>query len=628
MSGYRNRSIGTLVPMFLILCVATAVLAAAPRRPNIVFILADDLGWSDTTLYGTTRFYQTPNVERLARQGMTFTRAYSASPLCSPTRASIMTGLSPARIGITAPVCHLKQVVLAPTVPERGPPAETTIACKSATRLKTEYYTLAEALHDAGYATGHFGKWHLGAEPYDPLHQGFMVDVPHWPGPGPAGSYVAPWRFPKFQPRTPHEHIEDRMGDEAVAFIRQHQNEPFFLNYWQFSVHAPFDAKPEYIARNRKRVDPTNPQRSPTYASMVESLDDNIGKMLDELARLKLLEKTIIIFFSDNGGNMYNEIDGTTPTSNLPLRGGKATMYEGGIRVPCVIRWPRVTAPGSRSDQVIQSVDFYPTILAMLNLAPQPNQQFDGISIVLALHGKPLQRDMIFTYFPHAPKVPDWLPPAVAVHCGDWKLIRVFFGDEGRDHAYRLYNVKDDIGERTNLADKYPARVRQLDQAIDRFLRDTGAVLPRRNPDYNPAVVALRQYGITGVNGCDVSIDNGRLNVSAKTGDPHFTLTLPNPLPPGRFTVQLHMQSKARGDAHVYWQEKGVKPVFAKQRRTAVPITYDGKFHDYSAVITPTKPLVAIRLDPADHPGSFEIERVQLCNADGKTCHQWTFRDP
>ena len=331
------------------------------RQPNVVLVLADDLGWSDTTLFGTTKFYQTPNIERLARRGMVFTRAYSASPLCSPTRASILTGQSPARIGITAPVCHTRQVLMKASVPASGPAANKAVVCTSATRFDTSYYTLAEALRDAGYATGHFGKWHLGPEPYDPLHHGFDVDVPHWPGPGPAGSFVAPWKFPNFKERTPKEHIEDRMGDEAVAFIEKHKNEPFYLNYWQFSVHAPFDAKASLIEKHRKRIDPTDPQRSPTYAAMVESLDDNVGKILDTLDRLKLADRTIIVFYSDNGGNMYDEVDGTTPTSNVPLRGGKATMYEGGVRVPCVVVWPGTVPGGSRCDAIIQSTDLYPT---------------------------------------------------------------------------------------------------------------------------------------------------------------------------------------------------------------------------------------------------------------------------
>ena len=337
-----------------------------------MFILADDLGWADTTLYGHTRYYQTPNIERLAQRGIRFTRAYSASPLCSPTRSAIMTGLSPARTGITTPNCHLAPVVLAATAGKSAQPNQKAIQPTPPTRLKLEYRTLAESLKDAGYSTGHFGKWHLGSEPYSPLQQGFDVDVPHHPGPGPAGSFVAPWKFADFRERTPGEHIEDRMALEAVAWMEKNRDRPFYLNYWMFSVHAPFDAKSTLIEKHRARANPADPQRSPTYAAMIESMDDAIGTLLAAIDRLGIADNTIIIFTSDNGGNMYNEVDGTTPTSNAPLRGGKATMFEGGTRVPCVIVWPGITAAGTLSDEIIQSEDYYPTLLDGLGLEPRP----------------------------------------------------------------------------------------------------------------------------------------------------------------------------------------------------------------------------------------------------------------
>ena len=252
--------------------------------------------------------------------------------------ASLLTGLSPARIGITAPNCHLPKVALVASETTSASPNKKATTPDSATRLDTKYTTLAEMFRDHGYATAHFGKWHLGAEPYSPREHGFDLDVPHWPGPGPAGSYVAPWKFPDFDPNTPNEHIEDRMAKEAVKFMTEHQNEPFFLNYWMFSVHAPFDAKADLIEQYKTHVDPQDPQRSPTYAAMIESMDDAVGTLLDTLDRLDIADNTIIVFASDNGGNMYNEVDGTT-TTNAPL-GGKATMYEGGVRGPAVVVYP------------------------------------------------------------------------------------------------------------------------------------------------------------------------------------------------------------------------------------------------------------------------------------------------
>jgi arylsulfatase A-like enzyme len=462
--------------------------ASQTIRPNVLIILADDLGWADTTLYGQTKFYQTPNLERLSQLGMTFTRGYSSSPLCSPTRAAILTGLSPARTGITTPNCHLPEVVLEATPGESASPDKKSIQPVPLTRLKTEYRTLAESLQEAGYATGHFGKWHLGPEPYSPLQQGFTVDVPHHSGPGPAGSYVAPWKFKNFNhdPAVPDQHIEDRMANEAVAWMEQHKDEPFYLNFWMFSVHAPFDAKKTLVEKHLPRINPTDPQRSPTYAAMIESMDDAIGILLNALDRLGLADKTIIIFTSDNGGNMYDEIDGTTPTSNAPLRGGKATLFEGGTRVPCVIAWPGVTVGGSRSEVVIQSEDYYPTLLAGLELEAAPGQLFDGINILPALKGGQLDREAVFQYFPHDPGVPDWLPPAVSVHCGDWKLIRIFHGGDHGAHRYLLYNLREDLGEQHNLAIHQPERVHHLDSLIEGFLAKTKAVVPIPNSAFDP----------------------------------------------------------------------------------------------------------------------------------------------
>ncbi|GEP42446.1 sulfatase [Brevifollis gellanilyticus] len=455
--------------------------------PNIIIILADDLGWSDTTLYGNTAYYQTPNVERLAKRGMTFTRAYSASPLCSPTRSALLTGLSPARTGITVPNCHEPRVVVQATIGKKAPPDQKAIMPDPPTRLKTDYRTLAETLKDAGYATAHFGKWHLGPEPYSPLQQGFDLDLPHHPGPGPAGSFVAPWKFTRFKEKAPGEHIEDRMAAEAVAWMEQHKEKPFYLNYWMFSVHAPFDAKKANIEKHRGRIDPKDAQRSPTYAAMIQSMDDAIGTLLDGLDRLKLANDTIIIFTADNGGNMYNEVDGTTPTSNRPLRGGKATMFEGGTHVPGVIVWPGIAAPGSRSDAIIQSEDYYPTLLEVLALKPEEGQPLDGHSILPALKGDALAGKAVFQYFPHNPGVPDWLPPSVSVHRDDWKLIRIFHGGEKGAHRHLLFNLRDDLGEKNNLATHKPELVAEMDSLIESFLKEMKAVVPIPNPAFDPA---------------------------------------------------------------------------------------------------------------------------------------------
>ncbi|MCO8120636.1 sulfatase [Stieleria sp. TO1_6] len=637
----------------ILICMIVVGILPAPvhaeSKPNVVLILADDLGWSDTTLFGTTSFYKTPNIERLAKRGMTFTRAYSSSPLCSPTRASVLTGLSPARHGITSPNCHLPKVTLAATATDTGPPNQKCTIPSSVSRLNTDYYTLAEMFHDNGYATGHFGKWHLGAEPYSPLEQGFDVDVPHHPGPGPAGSYVAPWKFKDFDhdPDIPNEHIEDRMAKEAVAFIEQHTDKPFFLNYWMFSVHAPFDAKRSLIDKYRQQVDPDNTQRSPTYAAMVESMDDAVGTLLDTLDRMGVAENTIIVFASDNGGNMYNEIDGTSPTSNTPLRGGKATMYEGGVRGPAIVVYPDHIKPGSRSDEVIQSSDFYPTLLELLKIDAQPGQNFDGISIVPALEGQTLDREAIFTYFPHAPGVPDWLPPSVSVHAGDWKLIRIFYGGDKGRHDYKLFNLTNDIGEVDNLADRQPDRVRELDELIEQFLTDTNAIVPLPNPKFDPSKFRPELIGKASLKGtgknsksparsrqktvagwqaggtCQLSLKDGLLRVASDGGDPHLSYKLPVAVTDRSLVLTFTMSSNAAGAGQVFWQEQGVTPTFFRDRSKPFDVQHDGISHEYSIAWSAEHPVLAVRIDPATAKGQITLSNIRLTTGDGREVYRW-----
>ena len=471
-----------------LLAFALGPATAAPPPPNLVLILADDLGWSDTTLFGQTRFHETPNLERLASRGMLFRNAYSANPLCSPTRASILTGLDPGRIGITVPGCHLPQEKLEAALPAKAHPSQKALTPTSATRLSTNYFTLPRALKRAGYVTGHFGKWHLGPEPYSALQHGFDVDVPHYPGPGPAGSYVAPWKFPpqlEFAGRR-GEHIEERMADEAVRFIHANQDRPFYLNYWAFSVHAPFDGKRDLIEKYRQKANPADEQRCPVYGAMVQSLDEAVGQLLDTLDTLQLSQRTIVVFFSDNGGNMYNRIEDIPPTSNRPLRGGKATLFEGGTRVPCAFIWPGKAKPRSTSDALLSSTDFYPTILAMLGLQAQPGQRFDGVSQVPALLNQRAPRETAYCFFPHYTPATGNIPGAW-VRRGDWKLIRFFC--DGPDQAERveLYNLREDLGETRDLAFGNARIVKELDVLLGAHLRDTKAIVPKPNPAYDPA---------------------------------------------------------------------------------------------------------------------------------------------
>lgn len=488
-----------------LLCLGQSVHSGVSK--NIVFILADDLGWADTTLYGHTDLYQTPNLERLASRGMLFNRAYSNSPLCSPTRASVLTGQLPDRHGSVAPVHHKQgDEQLVAIASDKGAAGFKAVAVKSATRLDNSWPTLGKQLKGAGYATGHFGKWHLGREPFSPLEHGFDVDIPHWPGPGPGGWFVAPWKYPDFQADLPKEHIEDRMAEEAIAWMKQQEEgAPFYLNYWQFSVHAPFDAKKSLVDHYRTKVDLSSKQKSPTYAAMVHSLDDAIGSLLDYLDAADIADDTIIIFASDNGGNEYNgiretDMDGNEyiapPTHGGPLRGGKASVYEGGIRTPCIVVWPGLVEAGSKSDEMIQTSDFYPTLHAQLGIELPESHVVDGIDLSPALVGDELDREAIFTYFPVMPKVPHWLPPCMSVHSGDWKLIRIFHEGEDGGHAYKLFNLAEDMGETNDLSEQRPEVVARLDRLMEERLVFSGGVQPKRNLNFDPEKHHPELFGV------------------------------------------------------------------------------------------------------------------------------------
>ncbi len=436
--------------------------AAKSPKPNVLFILADDLGWMDTSLYGS-KYYQTPNIDRLARRGMMFTDAYAANPLCSPTRASILTGKYPCRFAITTPAGHLPPLDT-PLMPKRSSPSVKMICPRSRRFLPPEERTLAEMFKDAGYHTGFIGKWHLGLRPpHWPEKQGFDFSFHGAPDPGPR-SYFSPYRFgagtvtdgPK------GEYITDRIADEACKYLDAHSDEPWFLCFWQYAVHAPFQAKEDLTAKYRKKTDPRGKQDCPIMGGMIHSMDQAVGRVLDKLDELKLADNTIIVFFSDNGGNMYNTVEGTTPTNNHPLRSGKGNIHEGGVREPCVVIWPGVVKAGSNSDQVITSVDFYPTLLEMIGRKPRKGKILDGESLVPVLTGEGrLKREAIFCHFPHYIKATGNLP-STSVRKGHWKLIRVYGEGADREVAFELYNLKTDIGEANNLAEKMPEKVAEL----------------------------------------------------------------------------------------------------------------------------------------------------------------------
>jgi arylsulfatase A-like enzyme len=472
----------------LALFVATAALAAAAaqRPPNVVFFLADDLGRQDLGAYGST-FYETPNLDRLAREGAKFTDAYAACPVCSPTRASIMAGVWPQRTGIT-------DYIGAPATPDAWKRNTKLRPAPYTDRLALDAPTLAKAMKAAGYATFFAGKWHLGPEGWWPENQGFDQNLGGIDRGGPYGGkrYFSPYGNPRLTDGPDGEHLPDRLATETANFIATNKDRPFFAYYSFYDVHTPLMARPDlqekYEAKRARlglagkwgREGPRDVrlvQEHAVYAAMVEAMDLAVGKVLAKLDELGLRENTLVIFTSDNGGLSTSE---GWPTSNLPLRGGKGWMYEGGIREPLLVRWPGVTAPGSTVAAPVSSPDFFPTLLDAAGAKPAPGQTLDGISLRAVLRGGAAPDRALFWHYPHYGNQGG--APAAAIRRGPWKLIHWF-----EDDRAELFNLADDLAETRDLAAREPARVTALRAELTAWQRSVGAKFPIPNSDYDPA---------------------------------------------------------------------------------------------------------------------------------------------
>jgi len=429
--------------------------APAAGRPNFVFILVDDLGWRDLGCYGS-RFHRSPHLDRLAADGMRFTDAYAACPVCSPTRASILTGMYPARFGITDWFPGSRP----PKAAKLRPP-------KTRTHLPTEAVTIAEYLKPAGYATGYIGKWHLGGRAYWPEKQGFDVNIAG-NARGQPPRYFSPYRMERIADGPAGEYLTDRLTDEACRFITAHKDRPFFLLLSHFAVHTPLQAKAETIAAFRARADKSKGQHNPTYAAMIAAMDDGVGKVMKTLADLKLADNTVVIFFSDNGGDVRF-------TSNRPLYGGKSMLFEGGIRVPLIVRFPRAVKPGTVCRTPVMSTDFLPTMLEMARVKPRAAAGLDGASLVplLRQRGAP-KRDTLYWHYPHY----QGGAPCGAVRQGRWKLIDWY--ETGRTG---LFDLTKDPGEKTNLTASMPAKAAELRAALAAWRKRVGAAMPTPNPN-------------------------------------------------------------------------------------------------------------------------------------------------
>jgi arylsulfatase A-like enzyme len=424
--------------------------------------LADDLGWTDLSCYGS-EFYETPNIDRLARDGRKFTQAYSACTVCSPTRAAILTGKYPARLHVTDWIPGL-------------PPENPKLLVPEWTKyLPLQEVSLARVFRGAGYVTASLGKWHLGGEEYYPEKHGFDVNLAGSSAPAPP-SYFAPYKIATLPEGPKGEYLTDRMGEEAARFIEANKDKPFFLYFPFFAVHTPIQGKEVLIQKYRAKRRPGQKQVNAMYAAMLESMDDCVGRIRNKLTELKLAERTVVVFASDNGGRVPT-------TSNYPLRDGKGSCHEGGTRVPLIVHWPGVTKAGSICEQPVISMDLYPTLLEIAGLKSAARKSVDGLSLVPVLRGDgQLERNELFWHYPHYQHYQlGGTTPYGAIRASDFKLIEFF-----DDMRVELYNLRQDIGEEHNLAAALPAKADELRARLHAWRREVGAQMPTRNPAYDP----------------------------------------------------------------------------------------------------------------------------------------------
>jgi arylsulfatase A-like enzyme len=495
---------------------------AAERPPNVVFFLVDDMGWRDVACFGST-FYETPHIDRFARQGVRFTQAYAACHVCSPTRASIMTGKYPGRLDLTDWLSGRREFAF-----------QQFLSAEKLQALPLEEFTLAEALKAKGYRTGIFGKWHLGNAEAGPLNQGFDIQVPSWNGCCPKGGYHPPYKMQGLKIEgEPDVYLTDRLTSLALDFMGQGTDQPFFLYLSHFSVHDPIQGRKDLVEKYRAKLARLSPLEGPAFilegnpddknplsrkqltallddpshrghrvlpqrtikikqrqdniefAAMVESIDESLGRVLKKLDEMGQADNTIVIFYSDNGGmsagNFGNpdrvvqekQLDQAYATSNLPLRGAKGWLYEGGVRVPMIVKWPGKGRAGVVCEEPVISPDFYPSILEMVGLPARPGQHKDGKSFVPALLGRSFERGAIYWHFPHYSNH-GMQSPGGAIRLGDYKLLEYF-----ENHTAQLFNLEDDIGEQNDLAQAEPQKTAELLALLRAWRKDVSARMPR-----------------------------------------------------------------------------------------------------------------------------------------------------
>lgn len=453
-----------------LLCISSMAVTAQ-QQPNVVIFLVDDMGWKDLGVYGSD-YHKTPQIDSFAKDAVRFTNAYSACTVSSPTRAALMTGKYPAKLHVTDWIEGYKM----PNAKLKMPDWTMFLA--------HEETTLAEVFKQNGYATAHFGKWHLGEdEKYWPEHQGFDINIGGWRRGQPTvdknkgyNGYFSPYGNPRMTDGPVGEYLEDRLANDACNFIQQSKSKPFFLNFWLYNVHTPLQAQQEKIAKYSLLVDSTKLQKNPTYAAMVEHTDEAVGKVIAQLKSLGLYENTIIIFTSDNGGLIGKGL--RKVTNNSPLRLGKGERYEGGVRVPLIIKTAQQVAPNRINTTPVMTIDYMPTLIDMANLKVDKKvlKGIDGVNITPLLtseNGK-LKRKSLYWHYPHYHT--EGATPYTAVRNGDWKLIHTI-----ETNSYELYNLKIDISESKDLINSEPAIAAKLKKELEAWKKKMGAQMPTVN---------------------------------------------------------------------------------------------------------------------------------------------------
>ena len=464
------------LPVWILLSLLLFAQAEAAKK-NVVFILVDDWGWADAGVQGSD-FFETPNIDRLAREGMRFTQAYAAAAICSPTRAAILTGKSPARLDMT--IWHEGAV-------RGGPKSKRLLEAKAQPNLPRGEVTLAELFKKEDYFTAHIGKWHLGKAAFYPETQGYDVNIGgtcwgapatfYWPYRGPWSKNDPELRYVPVGSGKPDDYLTDQLTDHALRIITQQKDRPFFLSLWFHTVHTPIEGKPDLVKRFEKKP-PGKIHSHAEYAAMLASLDENVGRVLRRIDDLKLTSHTVVILTSDNGGVDFSTAKSANrpPTSNAPFRSGKGTLYEGGLRVPLIIRWPGRTKGGSECVAQVTSQDFFPTLADALGQTEVPRH--DGVSLLPLLNNPQasLNREALFWHYPHYyPR----MTPASAIRAGDWKLIQYY-----EENRIELFNLKTDPAETKNLAVTQSAKTKSLRKKLDAWRKETDAKAPTQNPDW------------------------------------------------------------------------------------------------------------------------------------------------